>query len=193
MRFQVPPGFAAWRHHEARDGFEVVFVGMHDDCYRVEGATSAVEDADAWVVRYVIHLASDWRTRSAHVEGLSARGGQELRLDGDGSGRWQINGAAAPHLDGCLDVDLESSAFTNALPVHRLGLEVGGHALAPAVYVRALDLTVDRLEQRYRRLDDHAERRRYHYCAPAFAYECQLVYDEYGLVLDYPGIAVRAA
>jgi uncharacterized protein len=193
MRFQVPPAFAAWRHRDARDGFEVVFVHMHDDGYRVAGATSAVEGADAWVVRYVIDLASDWRTRSAHVAGWSARGCRELRLDGDGSGGWQINGAAAAHLDGCLDVDLESSAFTNALPVHRLGLDVGGHAQAPAVYVRALDLTVDRLEQRYRRLDDDAERRRYHYRAPAFAYECQLVYDPDGLVFDYPGIAVRAA
>jgi hypothetical protein len=193
MRFQVPPGFAAWRHHEARDGFEVVFLGMHDDGYRVEGATSAVEEGEAWVVQYVIRLASDWTTRSAQVEGRSARGWHELRLNADGSGRWRINGAAAPHLDGCLDVDLESSAFTNALPVHRLGLELGQHAQAPAAYVRALDLTVERLEQGYRRLDDAADRQRYHYRAPAFAYECQLSYDDYGLVLDYPGIAVRTA
>jgi uncharacterized protein len=193
MRVQAPPGSAAWRHHEARDGFEVVFVRAHDDGCTVEGATSAVEGVDAWVVRYVIHLAPDWTTRSAQVAGRSARGRHELRLDGDGSGRWQVDGAAAPHLDGCLDVDLESSAFTNALPVHRLGLEVGADAPAPAVYVRALDLTVDRLEQHYRRLDDDAGRRRYHYSAPAFAYECQLVYDDDGLVLDYPGIAVRAA
>lgn len=34
---------------------------------------------------------------------------------------------------------------------------------------------------------------RYQYTAPGFGFESELVYDEYGLVLEYPGIAVRAA
>jgi hypothetical protein len=33
----------------------------------------------------------------------------------------------------------------------------------------------------------------YNYAAPAFDFTSQLVYDEYGLVVRYPGIAVRAA
>jgi uncharacterized protein len=59
--------------------------------------------------------------------------------------------------------------------------------------VRALDLGVERLEQRYLRTDDGGSRERYDYAAPGFEFRCELVYDEYGLVLDYPGIAVRAA
>jgi hypothetical protein len=60
--------------------------------------------------------------------------------------------------------------------------------------VRALDLTVERLEQTYRRLaDDERGRQRFHYTSPRFGFECVLAYDESGLVLDYPGIAVRAA
>jgi hypothetical protein len=124
--------------------------------------------------------------------GRSAEGARELSLDADGAGRWQIDGAAAPELDGCLDVDLESSALTNAFPVHRLGLDIGREADAPAAYVRARDLRVERLDQHYVRLADHGARQRYRYTAPAFAFECELLYDEHGLVLDYPGIAVRA-
>jgi hypothetical protein len=44
----------------------------------------------------------------------------------------------------------------------------------------------------YARLPDHSGRQRYRYAAPAFGFTCTLVYDESGLVLDYPGIAVRA-
>lgn len=116
-----------------------------------------------------------------------------MTLRSDGAGRWRIDGRPAPHLDGCLDVDLESSSLTNAFPVHRLGLPVGEHAGAPAAYVRALDLSVERLDQRYTRLADAGSRERYHYAAPAFEFECELLYDEYGLLLDYPGIATRAA
>jgi hypothetical protein len=98
-----------------------------------------------------------------------------------------------PQLTGCLDVDLEASACTNAFPVHRLGLEVGQAADAPAVYVRARDLSVERLEQSYKRLPNDGEHSRYHYVAPTFNFRAVLVYDVFGLVLDYPGIAVRTA
>jgi hypothetical protein len=91
-----------------------------------------------------------------------------------------------------VDVDLESSAMTNALPVRRLALEPGEGAAAPAVYVPAVGLNVERLEQNYVRTDDDGPRQRYDYAAPAFGFSCRLVYDAMGLVLAYPGVAVRA-
>jgi hypothetical protein len=51
---------------------------------------------------------------------------------------------------------------------------------------------VGRLEQRYVRVADKGARQRFDYTAPAFGFSCVLVYDESGLVLDYPGIASRA-
>jgi hypothetical protein len=194
MTSNSPPSFAAWRHRDARDGFEVVFLDAASDRSRFDGGTTAVEGGEAWAVQYVVDLAHDWTTRSARVVSRAAAGRREVRLDADGAGRWTIDGAAAPALDGCLDVDLESSALTNAFPVHRLGLAIGLRADVPAAYVRVPDLRVERLEQRYVRLDDAPDgKQRYHYSAPAFDFECRLVYDEHGLVLDYPGIAVRAA
>jgi uncharacterized protein len=75
-------------------------------------------------------------------------------LEADGHGQWKVDGEAAPQLDGCLDVDLEASAFTNALPVHRL--------------------------------------LHFEYTARIFGFTCELIYDESGLLLAYPGIATRA-
>ena len=193
MPFRDPPRFAAWHHRVARAGFEVAFIRSVDGGYRLEGDTTAVEEGEAWAVRYAITVSSGWLSREARVAGRSPAGVRALTLEADGPGRWRIKGAEAPHLDGCLDVDLESSSLTNALPVHRLGLEVGHGAEAPAAYVRVLDLDVERLEQRYVRLDDDQGRQRYHYTAPRFDFECELIYDEFGLVLDYPGIAVRFA
>src|SRR3712207_7118826 len=109
-----------------------------------------------------------WCTRSARVTGRSTTGARTRLLEGNGEGGWRIDGEPAPHLDGCLDVDLESSAMTNALPVHRLALPTGATAQAPAVYVRALDLSVERLEQQYTRAGDQDGHQRYEYTAPAF-------------------------
>lgn len=192
MAFADPPPFAAWRHVDAREGFEVVFPRPDDGGLRLEGTTTGVEEGEAWSVGYEIRLDTDWLTRSARVVSVSAHGRREVLLETDGRGRWRVDDADAPQLDGLLDVDLESSSLTNALPVHRLGLEVGEKAEAPAAWVRALDLGVERLEQRYRRLDDDGDRQRYDYHSPGDDFRSELVYDGSGLVLDYPGIAVRA-
>jgi hypothetical protein len=154
--------------------------------------TAAVEDGEPFAVRYAIELDECWRTRSADIAGRSSSGTATVGIEGDGQGHWRIDGRPAAHLDGCLDVDLESSALTNAFPVHRLDLSPGVAADAPAAYVRALDLSVGRLEQHYARIDDGTGRRRFRYESPAFGFRCDLVYDDAGLVVDYPGIAIRA-
>jgi hypothetical protein len=184
---------AAWRHRDARAGFEVVFARAGGAGRRAEGSTSAVEDGAPWIVSYEIDLAPDWTTRGARVVSRSRRGRREVRLRTDGAGGWLVDGTRAPHLDGCLDVDLESSALTNAFPVGRLRLEVGEAAAAPAAYVRALDLRVERLEQRYVRLADEGPGERYRYAAPAFGFVSVLTYGADGLVDDYPGLATRVA
>lgn len=193
VQFQPLPLSAAWTHQEARSGFEVAFFEAVNDGHLLAGCTSAVEGGSSWVVDYAIEVDTAWRTRSARVTGRSNTGSRERWLESDGVGRWRVDGHSAPHLDGCLDVDLESSALTNALPVHRLGLLPGASAQAPAAYIRALDMTVERLEQHYARTGDDDRRQHYDYAAPSFDFSCQLVYDETGLVLAYPGIAVRAA
>ena len=192
MPFRDPPPFAAWRHVDAREGFEVVFFRGGDDGFRIEGDTTGLEEGEAWSVRYEISLDPAWLTRSARVVSVSAHGRREVELETDGGGRWRVNGAEMPELEGCLDVDLESSSFTNAFPIHRLGLAVGDEAEAPATWVRELDVSLERLEQRYRRLDDGGGHQRFDYHSPRDDFRSELVYDESGLVLDYPGIAVRA-
>jgi uncharacterized protein len=184
---------AAWRHQDARAGFEVVFPRREGPGYRLDGYSTAVEEGEAWGIRYSLWLDEEWRTRSAHVVGQSAEGAHEVLLEGE-EGSWLVDGAPARELSGCLDVDLEASACTNALPMLRLGLEIGESASAPAVYVRAPTLTVERLEQSYTRLeDDLADRLRFDYASPAFDFRAVLTYDRFGLVVDYPGIAVRVA
>ncbi len=192
MTFAAFPATACWRHRGARSGFEVAYFRAAAGGWSVDGTTTAVEDGQSWIVSYRIRLDAAWLTREARVTARTAAGLRHAALTSDGAGRWRVDGRPAAHLDGCLDIDLESSALTNTLPVHRLALATEARAETPAAYVRALDLRAGRLEQSYTRLPDEAGRQRYRYAAPAFGFTCTLGYDESGLVLDYPGIAVRA-
>ena len=185
---------AAWRHLGVREGFEVVFLRREGDGYRLDGQSTALDEGEAWGVRYAVTLDAGWATRSAVVVGLSGSGSYEVHLDGDAKGTWWVDGEPASQLEGCLDIDLEASACTNALPVKRLGLRVGEASDAPAAFVRASTLEVERLEQQYRRLEDlEPGRTRYDYASPAFDFRAVLTYDRSGLVVDYPGIAERVA
>jgi hypothetical protein len=179
------PAFAAWRFVDVMDGFEVVYTQPR----LLRGHTTAVEDGQAYAVRYEIALDDGWRTSEARVVSDTVAGPRETILRSDGEGRWSVDGEPAPQLDGLIDVDLEASACTNTLPIHRLALPLGEVTQAPAAYVRALDLSVTRLDQTYRRLDD----RRYDYTSDGGDFRAVLEYDAAGLIVDYPGIAVRFA
>jgi hypothetical protein len=191
MEFASPPAAASWIHQGSRVGFEVLFVETGRGGGRLRGHTAAREDDTLWSVGYDIELDDRWRTRSARIRSVAPSGPRGIAVVRSSDGTWLVDGVARPDLDGCVDVDLESSAVTNTLPVHRLDLEPGTTVDAPAVYVRADDLRVERLEQTYR-LDSAGDvGAAFHYESPRFDYSAELRYDAAGLVLDYPGIAVR--
>ncbi len=184
MALRDLPPFAAWQFVDAVTGFEVVYA----EPGRLRGHTSAVEDGQAYAVRYEIRLDERWHTREVRVSNDTVAGQRSTVLVSDGAGTWTVDGEPAPHLDGLLDVDLEASACTNTLPVHRMALPPGEVVAASAAYVQALDLSVRRLDQTYCRLDEH----RFDYRSEG-DFAATLVYDDAGLVLDYPGIATRFA
>jgi hypothetical protein len=186
------PPHAAWRHHGAdREGFEVVFFGEEGDEIVARGRTTGIEEGKPFDVGYELRLGRDWRTRSAVVTGRSPDREGRLEVEADGEGAWTVDGVAVPEVEGCLDLDLESSSLTNAFPVNRMGLEPGADSDAPAAYVKQFGLGVERLEQRYRRIDDGEGPRRFDYLSVADDFRVEIVYDENGLAVEYPQIATR--
>jgi uncharacterized protein len=187
MTWSALPASAAWAHGGSRAGFEVSWFAAAAGGTLLTGCSTGLEGGRPWAVEYEIRVDGAWLTREARVRGRSGGGVRTVHLSTDGAGSWQVDGAPAPHLDGCLDVDLESSAMTNALPVHRLALRPGERGSSAAAWVRA-DLSVERLEQGYTCLDG----RRFDYAAPTEDFAVRIVYDDAGLALEYPEIAVRA-
>jgi uncharacterized protein len=173
------PTPVAFRHLGVRDGFEVAWFTPPA---LLRGGSTFVEVGVGHHIAYEITVAPDGSTSAATIRSLD----REVALTRVGD-TWLIDGVARPDLSECPDVDLESSAVTNALPVARLGLAVGETGRAPAAWVRA-DLTVERLEQTYTRLDE----RRYAYVSHDNGFRTVLEYGADGLIVEYPGIATRA-
>jgi hypothetical protein len=131
-----------------------------------------------YVARYTIRVDEAWRTRAVEVA-IENGGRNSISLEIDGAGHWTDNRKPLSDLDGCVDVDLEWSPSTNALPIRRLALLPGESKAVSAAWVRFPSLEVERLDQTYERLDD----RRYRYKSGRFTAE--LLVDDDGLVVQY--------
>jgi hypothetical protein len=135
---------------------------------------------------FAVRVDGSWRTR--HV--LVFRDSDEpvLWLVSDGTGRWhEQSGAARPEFDGCLDVDLVCTPFTNTLPIRRLGLAVGEAVDIDTVWYDPDEATLIRDPQRYTRLAEQ----RWRFDSRDSDFTAELAVDPDGLVLDYPTLFRR--
>jgi hypothetical protein len=142
-----------------------------------------------WALTYTIVLDAEWRVRSVAV--TDHAGDRRLRLIADGGGAWTTgDGTALPELDGCIDVDLVATPFTNTLPIRRLRLEPGESAVVKVAYLPLPDLVPFATEQRYTAL---AARRWRFESLNGSGFTAEISTDANELVLDYPGLYRRVA
>jgi hypothetical protein len=166
-------------------------ISQTSDGLRAESVALGVEAGQTWAVRYTLRCDAGWRSRELTVASLSSDEGP-ITLWGDGTGGWRnAAGERLPALEGCLDVDLSSTAFTNTLPIRRLGMVPGWSEEITVVYVAVPELEVSVSRQRYHCLSWGPDGGRYRFEAPASGFTAEILVDAEGLVLEYPGIARR--
>jgi uncharacterized protein len=137
-------------------------------------------------LRYRVRVDAGWRTRDVELEVLGQ--GSWLRLMSDGAGLWvDDRGQVAPGVDGCIDVDISVTPFTNTLPIRRLGLAPDSSEEVEVLYLEVPALTVRRSRQRYTCLGP----RLYLFESLESDFRAELRVDGEGLVLDYPGLFRR--
>ena len=135
-------------------------------------------------LRYEVELTAGWVVRSLAVERVDGAG---LRLESDGQGRWRRDGAAAPELEGCVDIDLSGTPFTNTLPIRRCGLVLGEPQRFRMAWVPLDTLRPFADGQVYTRLGAW----RFRYQSEDGAFERVIETDGEGFVTLYPGLFER--
>lgn len=138
---------------------------------------------------YALRWDPGWRIRSAAFELVRAGGSRTLALASDGHGRWtRGDGTSLPALDGCLDVDLWPTPFTNTFPLRRAPFAIGERREIRVAWLDGLELTVTPQAQAYTRLA--AQRYRFE-ALDGSGLEVELPVDEDAIVRDYPGLFQR--
>ncbi|HWM12947.1 MAG TPA: putative glycolipid-binding domain-containing protein [Gaiellaceae bacterium] len=160
-------------------GSEVCVLERAGRGWRLRGTVLTHEAKKPIELRYAVVVDSAWATTD--VEVLVAFAGGDLREPVELGGLWS-GGDRPPGYEDCADVDLSFTPATNTLPIRRLGLEVGEEAEIHVAWLVWPELRVERVLQRYARLEED----RYRYTQDDFAAE--LLVDEHGLVLEYEGL-----
>lgn len=174
---------ASWRMVEG-DRPQVFRVRRIADGIVAQGVVSAEDNGAVYGLTISLMMDDGWTLRAARI---SCTNGREVALDHDGEGNWTKDGKPAPDLDGCIDIDIWPTPFTNTLPVLRLPWKRGESREFTVAYVKAPDLQVYPDRQRYTALGGN----RFRFEAVDGDFAADIDFDGNGLVADYPPLFYR--
>src|SRR5690349_16916254 len=169
----------SWRRSDEVRADEHCTISIRDAGLSLVGTVLGAEGGIPFRTEYRVLTDGTGSTAAVHVRDLRGFAQRTLTLARDPKGAWSVNGVAAKALRGCHAVDLGCSPTTNALPIRRLRLGVGGSKTIQVAWVRFPELTVEKAAQTYTRLDEFT----YRYASATF--EAELVVDEDGVVAQY--------
>jgi uncharacterized protein len=179
------PLTARWRSLEG-PGLEHLTLSEQNGVTIARGTVIGDRGGTPYGVFYRVDLDAGWRVREVAIGTAS---GQGLHLLSDGAGHWANGvGEALAHLDGCVDVDLAGTPFTNTLPIRRLDWSAGQREELRMVYI-GFDSFVPVVDAQIYTCVEPGARFRYEASDRSFAADIKV--DDDGLVTDYPPLFTR--
>jgi uncharacterized protein len=174
-----------WESEEGK-GIEHLAFDARDEGFFVESALVGQRYGKAYGLYYRVRCDRRWRVNYAF---LKVMGGGELELHSDGDGHWRdCHGLLLSAIEGCIDIDIAATPFTNTLPIRRLQLAEGERQPIVVAYIATPDLQVTRVEQAYSCVELNRE---YRYEGIFRDFAANLKIDDDGLVIDYPTLFTR--
>ena len=156
--------------------------GVHADSLSVGEIEST-----AYRIHYEIDCDARWNVQRLRIEDLLLKNVVEL-IQRE-KGQWTDGeNHLLEALEGCTDVDIMITPFTNTLPIKRLNLKAGKSKEIAVVYIGLPDLVVSKMEQRYTCLSIDQDGGMYRYENVKSSFTADLKVDTDGLVVDYPNI-----
>jgi hypothetical protein len=151
------------------------------------GLAAGVLEDIPYRINYQIVCDQDWKVQSVRVEDL-LNDKVLVLIKSRNDGWMDEQNHRFEELNGCMDVDIRITPFTNTLPIKKLKLGLNESKEISVVYFRVPDLGISKFKQRYTflaRAEDH-EVYKYESLDSDFTSDITVGMD--GLVIDYPGI-----
>ena len=157
------------------------------DANLINSVIVGVYEQKPYRVSYEITTDHMWRTMEVKLQSFHHNQHLIEVLTSDGKGNWKRNGEWAEAYEGCIDVDLPLTPFTNTLPIKRLKMVPGEEQLIKVIYLDVLANEFRVVNQQYRRVSEST----YHYENIPNDFEADIAVDEAGFVENYPQLFKR--
>ena len=142
-------------------------------------------------LHYEITCDSNWKVKELGLTLLSGNR-ESIKTQTDGQGHWSTyTGDPVSSLEGCIDVDISATPFTNTLPIRRLALSPGQSAELLVAYASIPEMELKPERQRYTCLEWNTDGGLYKYEGMESGFSAELPIERDGLVIDYPGLFKR--
>ncbi|KKB06790.1 hypothetical protein VE25_21015 [Devosia geojensis] len=171
-----------WRTLDG-DGLEHLLITEEADGIFARGVIVS-ENERRFAASYTVSLSLDWLFREVDIETVE---GTRLNLTRDPLGNWTADGIALPELGGCVDIDMSASAFTNSLPIRRVGMQVNEPQRFDMAWIPLDTLKPFPDGQIYTALGEGT----YRYQSEASGFEGRITVDSDGLILKYDPLFER--
>jgi uncharacterized protein len=168
---------------------ENCLVSPSDQGYEISSVIIGFYEQKIYRVNYLIRTNTDWETLSVDIVCRHNHKTQTMQLQSDGNGNWQADGKFIEKFQGCIDVDIPLTPFTNSLPINRLKLANAEKQQIKVIYFDLLQEEVRPVHQHYSRLSESE----YHYENVPNDFEATIRVDDQGFVVDYPELFTRTA
>ena len=169
-------------------GLEHLHLQQQDGNILADSIIVGISNRMPFRLHYEITCDSNWSVKKLGLTLLSGNR-KSLTIQADGQGHWYTHtGDPLLSLEGCIDVDISATPFTNTLPIRRLELRPGQSAelLVAYILIPEMELLTDR--QRYTSLESYAHGALYRYESLESNFIAELPVDSDGLVIDYPSL-----
>ena len=172
-------------------GLEHLHLQQKDEKFVTDSVIIGISNHTPFRLWYEMVCDTDWTIKELGLILLGGHG-KSTKVQTDGQGHWStISGDPLLSLEGCIDVDISATPFTNTLPIRRLALSPGQSVelLVAYVVIPELELKPDR--QRYTCLGFGTQEGLYRYEGLESGFSAELRVDSDGLVIDYQGLFRR--
>ena len=172
-------------------GLEHLHLQQQDGNILADSIIVGVSNRLPFRLHYEITCDSNWKVKELGLTLLSGNR-ESIKIQTDGQGHWSTHtGDRVPSLEGCIDVDISATPFTNTLPIRRLALSPGQSAELLVAYASIPEIELKPERQRYTCLEWNTDRGLYKYEGLESGFSTELPVDSEGLVIDYPGLFKR--
>lgn len=168
---------------------ENCLVSQNTSGYVIDSAIVGSYRGKLYSVEYEITTNTSWETLSIKASCRHNNKVKQYAFFREANGHWKTTDSTLSQFNGCKDIDIPVTPFTNTLPIRRLNLSVGETSDIRVIYFDLLNEKISAVDQRYTKLSKTI----YHYENIPNDFEADIEVDEHGLVVFYPSLFERKA